>query len=277
MTRRRRRRMNRSSPSQAPDVTRLLAAYVVHARTEDLPAPVRAEACRTLRQLGRVRRRRRAARDARHRRPRAAAVLRSAAGQPARTPRADGRAARGADERHQLARPRLRRHAPEDRHPSGRARWRPAILALAETRPVSGREFLHALVLGAEVECRIGNAVYPAHYDRGWHITGTTGVFGAAAAAGRLLGLVGAADALGARPRRDAAGRPARDVRHDDQELSSRAGRAERPDGGAAGEGRLHQQRGRARGAHRLGARAQHRRATTRRSRAASATATRSC
>jgi 2-methylcitrate dehydratase PrpD len=39
------------------------------------------------------------------------------------------------------------------------------------------------------VECRIGNAVYPAHYDRGWHITGTTGVFGAAAAAGRVLGL----------------------------------------------------------------------------------------
>ncbi len=54
---------------------------------------------------------------------------------------------------------------------------------------MSGRDFLHALVLGVEVECRIGNAVYPAHYDRGWHITGTTGVFGAAAACGRLLGL----------------------------------------------------------------------------------------
>src|SRR6185369_11727752 len=46
-----------------------------------------------------------------------------------------------------------------------------------------------ALVLGVEVECRIGNAVYPAHYDAGWHITGTAGVFGAAAAAGRILGL----------------------------------------------------------------------------------------
>lgn len=65
----------------------------------------------------------------------------------------------------------------------------PALLALAELRPVSGREFLHAYVLGFEVECRIGNAVYPAHYDRGWHITGTAGVFGAAAACGRLLGL----------------------------------------------------------------------------------------
>jgi 2-methylcitrate dehydratase PrpD len=41
------------------------------------------------------------------------------------------------------------------------------------------------------VECRIGNAIYPSHYDIGWHITATTGVFGAAAAAGRALGLNG--------------------------------------------------------------------------------------
>jgi len=64
-----------------------------------------------------------------------------------------------------------------------------AILALAEYQPVNGRDFLHAMVLGVETACRIGNAVYPAHYDRGWHITGTTGPFGAAAAAGKLLGL----------------------------------------------------------------------------------------
>src|SRR5215475_11913829 len=64
-----------------------------------------------------------------------------------------------------------------------------AILALAEHQPVSGEDFLHAFILGVETECRIGNAVYPAHYDVGWHITGTAGVFGAAAAAGRLLGL----------------------------------------------------------------------------------------
>jgi 2-methylcitrate dehydratase PrpD len=48
---------------------------------------------------------------------------------------------------------------------------------------------LTALVLGVDVECRIGNAVYPKHYDVGWHITGTAGVFGAAAASGKLLGL----------------------------------------------------------------------------------------
>ena len=72
-------------------------------------------------------------------------------------------------------------------HPAGPVAS--AILALAEHRPVSGRDFLHAFILGVEAECRIGNAVYPAHYDIGWHITGTAGVFGAAAAAGKLLGL----------------------------------------------------------------------------------------
>jgi 2-methylcitrate dehydratase PrpD len=72
-------------------------------------------------------------------------------------------------------------------HPAGPAAS--AILALSEYRPVSGRDFLYALIVGIETECRIGNSVYPAHYDAGWHITGTTGVFGAAAATGRLLGL----------------------------------------------------------------------------------------
>jgi 2-methylcitrate dehydratase PrpD len=72
-------------------------------------------------------------------------------------------------------------------HPSGPVAS--AILALAEREPVSGAAFLHAFVLGVEVECRIGNSVYPQHYDIGWHITGTAGIFGAAAAAGRLLRL----------------------------------------------------------------------------------------
>ncbi|MGH8722854.1 MAG: MmgE/PrpD family protein, partial [Burkholderiales bacterium] len=72
-------------------------------------------------------------------------------------------------------------------HPAGPVAS--AILALAESRPVRGDDFMLAFILGVEVECRIGNAVYPAHYDIGWHITGTAGVFGAAAAAGKLLGL----------------------------------------------------------------------------------------
>ena len=64
-----------------------------------------------------------------------------------------------------------------------------AILPMAEYMPVTGAQLLHAFILGIEVECRIGNCVYPNHYDVGWHITGTAGVFGAAAAAGKLLGL----------------------------------------------------------------------------------------
>ena len=53
----------------------------------------------------------------------------------------------------------------------------------------SGAEFLHALILGVETTCRLGNAVTPGHYERGWHITSTCGIFGAAAAAGKILKL----------------------------------------------------------------------------------------
>jgi 2-methylcitrate dehydratase PrpD len=72
-------------------------------------------------------------------------------------------------------------------HPAGPVA--PAVLALAEQRGLSGRAVIDALVLGIEVSCRVGNAVYPDHYDRGWHITGTTGMLGSAAACSRLLGL----------------------------------------------------------------------------------------
>ena len=65
----------------------------------------------------------------------------------------------------------------------------PALLALAEWQGASGANIIHAFVVGVEVECRIGLAVVPNHYDVGWHITGTVGVFGAAAAAGKILGL----------------------------------------------------------------------------------------
>ncbi|HEY3642423.1 MAG TPA: MmgE/PrpD family protein [Xanthobacteraceae bacterium] len=65
----------------------------------------------------------------------------------------------------------------------------PAILALAEHRSVSGRDLMAALIIGVETELRIGMAVTPAHYRLGWHITGTAGAFGSAAAAGKLLGL----------------------------------------------------------------------------------------
>ena len=66
----------------------------------------------------------------------------------------------------------------------------PAVFALSEVRPVSGHDLMHAVVLGVEAECRIAKAVTPSH-RRGWHITSTCGVFGAAAAAGKLLDLDG--------------------------------------------------------------------------------------
>src|SRR5580692_6011765 len=64
-----------------------------------------------------------------------------------------------------------------------------AQFAYASANPVTGCDFVHAFILGFEAESRIGNSVYPAHYDVGWHITGTAGVFGAAVAIGKLIGL----------------------------------------------------------------------------------------
>jgi 2-methylcitrate dehydratase PrpD len=72
-------------------------------------------------------------------------------------------------------------------HPAGPVAS--AALALAEHTGATGRQFVDALVLGVDVACRVGNAIYPDHYDRGWHITGSTGMLGAAAACARLLAL----------------------------------------------------------------------------------------
>ena len=64
-----------------------------------------------------------------------------------------------------------------------------AALAVGEWRGVSGRDFIAALAVGLELECRVGLAVHPGHQEAGWQVSGTVGTFGAAAAAGRLLGL----------------------------------------------------------------------------------------
>jgi len=64
-----------------------------------------------------------------------------------------------------------------------------ALFALAGEREFSGREMLLAYVLGVEAACRIGNVVSPGHYQHGWHITSSCGVFGAAAAAAKVLRL----------------------------------------------------------------------------------------
>jgi 2-methylcitrate dehydratase PrpD len=64
-----------------------------------------------------------------------------------------------------------------------------AALAVAEVTGASGRALLDAYVVGFELEGRLGRAMNPRHYQRGWHCTSTLGTIGAAAAASRLLGL----------------------------------------------------------------------------------------
>jgi len=78
-------------------------------------------------------------------------------------------------------------HVPTAIHPT--APLAPPLLALGELRRIGGRDLLLAFVLGQEVECRIGLAISPSHYNKGWHITATCGVFGAAAGSGKLLRL----------------------------------------------------------------------------------------
>ena len=66
----------------------------------------------------------------------------------------------------------------------------PAAFAAAEMVKASGADFILSVVIGYEVMCRLGKVLEPSkHYGRGFHPTGTCGVFGAAAAAGKLFGL----------------------------------------------------------------------------------------
>ena len=66
----------------------------------------------------------------------------------------------------------------------------PAVLALGSELRASGKEIISATVLGYEVMAKIGRALNPArHYERGFHPTGTCGVFGSAVAAAGLLRL----------------------------------------------------------------------------------------
>jgi len=77
-------------------------------------------------------------------------------------------------------------HFPTVMHPSATVAG--ALYAFSGLRKLSGRDFLHAFILGFEAQARVGNSVTPHHYAHGYHITSTCGVFGSAAAIGKLLG-----------------------------------------------------------------------------------------
>ncbi|KAI7153364.1 hypothetical protein KC349_g8407 [Hortaea werneckii] len=73
-------------------------------------------------------------------------------------------------------------------HPTGPVAS--ALLAYAEYRgSIAGEELLCALVAGIEASCKTGLAVWPSHYDIGWHITSSTGSIGAAVGVGKLMKL----------------------------------------------------------------------------------------
>lgn len=78
---------------------------------------------------------------------------------------------------------------PGDTTVHGSAPVWPVIFALAEAGAITGADALTAFVAGFETECRVGRAAGDAHYEIGWHVTGTVGHLGAAAAAGRVLAL----------------------------------------------------------------------------------------
>src|SRR5262249_1401776 len=70
----------------------------------------------------------------------------------------------------------------------------PAALALGYDRHADGRALMEAIVAGYEAVIAVGRACHPDLRQRGFHPTAAVGVFGSAAAAGKLRGL--SADAL---------------------------------------------------------------------------------
>lgn len=82
-------------------------------------------------------------------------------------------------------------HAEAIVHPSGPVAS--VVLALSERQPTTGADFLNAFALGIETICRLTKAisVAPARGKLAWVLTPIVGGLGAAAAAGKLLGLDG--------------------------------------------------------------------------------------
>jgi 2-methylcitrate dehydratase PrpD len=80
-------------------------------------------------------------------------------------------------------------HLPTVAHPSGPAAS--ALFALAQSQIVPGEEFLNALALGIEIQCRIANMLVhpPSPMNPSFYVNGFSGPIGVAAAVGRILGL----------------------------------------------------------------------------------------
>ncbi|OMP65967.1 MmgE/PrpD family protein [Domibacillus epiphyticus] len=72
-------------------------------------------------------------------------------------------------------------------HPS--APVYPAVLSFAEYQKKSGKDVLEAFIVGTEAAARVALSVYPSHYWKGWHITGSVGGIGAAAAISTMMRL----------------------------------------------------------------------------------------
>jgi 2-methylcitrate dehydratase PrpD len=78
-------------------------------------------------------------------------------------------------------------HGPTLCHPT--VAFLPAVLAVAQHKGLSGKDVITAMTVAFDVLVRVGYGAKRIHYDRGWHATSTLGRFGAAAGAGKLLGL----------------------------------------------------------------------------------------
>ena len=78
----------------------------------------------------------------------------------------------------------------DDSHPSVRghasAPTIATVLAIGESIGAPGAAVLAAYAIGLEVAGKLGRAMGPGHYMRGWHATSTISTFSAASAAGRL-------------------------------------------------------------------------------------------
>jgi 2-methylcitrate dehydratase PrpD len=106
-------------------------------------------------------------------------------------------------------------------HPSAplvAALFSAAVLLHHRGRNVSGRDLVTAYVAGYEVQERLGLLLWPSHYARGFHTTGTVGTIGAAAAVAHLSGAsreqtaaalgLGATDAAGLKAMFGSMGKP---------------------------------------------------------------------